>query len=386
MRLQCAEAICRRVLRYVPAILSIILIIASGCSKKFLIPRGQAVAESEWKYSRKDAQASAKINSQFGGQLNIKWEDKISETPVGPLTVGAGRLIFCGSKGRVHFFDLETGRYAGRHKNRGHVESGFIIDDSLAYYALGSLSSRLICLDLHNQRQVWNLDLKEVTAPPIIIDNRLYISADTGMAGCVDRMTGKFIWRQWVGSKSLAGPSYDDGVVYYPSDKGVLSGLNGMTGDIIFQVNFDEPLMSKAAVGDKIYLSGVGGGFFALDKKTGKALWAKEFPWPIWTSPAIDENLVYVGDNGGYLRALDNSDGRTIWEFRSSGVIVSSPIIVGDFILFASLDKNIYCLDKKSGLLVSKRELKHEVRLPLVSDGRRIYLAEQDGAIQCFGD
>lgn len=386
MKLQYAKAMHKHILPYVPIILSMILIAMSGCSKKFLIRRGQEIPASEWKFSRKDARASAKINSQFGGQLNVKWDDKISETPIGPLTVGAGKLIFCGSKGRVHFYDLETGRYAGRKKGKEPVESGLIIDDSLAYYASGSLPSRLTCLDLHNQRQVWNIDLKEVTAPPIIIENRLYISADTGMAGCIDRMTGKFIWRQWIGSRSLAGPSYNDGIVYYPSDKGVLSGLNDMTGDIIFQINFDEPLMSKVAVGDKVYLSGVGGGFFALDKKTGKALWAKEFPWPIWTSPAIDENLVYMGDNGGYLHALDSSDGRTIWEFKSGGVIVSSPIIVGDFILFASLDRNIYCLDKKSGLLVSKRELKHEVRLPLVSDGRRIYLAEQDGAIQCFGD
>ncbi len=369
------------VIMLLPALMS-----ASGCSRKYTLPRGEEIPISKWEFSRSNAQSTAEIASPFAGKLNVLWERRISETPIGPLTIGAGKLIYCGSKGKVHFCDLESGKYAGRQKNRVPVESGYVIDDSLAYYIFGSLESRINCINLHNQRQVWFLDLKEATAPPIIIENRLYISADTGMACCIDRNTGEVIWRQWLGSRSLPGPSYDDGVVFYPSDKGVLSGLNGMTGDIIFQTNLDEPLMSKVAVGDRIYISGANGGFFALDKKSGKPLWTREFPWPIWTSPAVDDSLVYLGDNGGYLRALSIDDGRTVWEFKSGGVIVSSPIIVGDFVLFASLDKNINCLDKKSGLLVSQRQLKHEVRLPLISDGRRIYLAEQDGTIQCFGD
>jgi outer membrane protein assembly factor BamB len=361
-------------------------LIFSGCAREFTINRGEEVGITTWQFSRGDVESLGRIRSNYAGGLNEKWAAKASELPVGPLTIGARTLIFCGSKGRVHFYDLQTGDYAGRLKNKYPIETGFILKDGLGYYAAGQTKSRLICQNLIDRKRVWIVDLKEVSAPPIIIENRLYFSADSGLAGCIDRLTGEVIWRQWIGSRSMAGPSYKDGIVYYPCDNGVLIGLDAMTGETLLQISLDEPLMSKAAIGDKIYISGANGGFYALDKKTGRPLWAKEFPWPIWTSPAADESMVYIGDNGGYLRALDNDDGRTIWEFKAEGVIVSSPIIVGDYLLFASLDKNIYCLEKKRGLLVSKRRLKHEVRFPLVSDGRNIFLAEQDGVIRCFGD
>ena len=363
-----------------------LMVLSAGCAKRFLIPRGAEIPESKWAYARKDVYATAKMESDFGGQLNTIWDQKTSEMPTSPITISINRLIYCGSTGKIRFYDPETGKFVGRVKNKEPIETGILINDSLGFFAYGFMRSRLVCLDLHNQAEVWKRDLKEVSAPPIIIENRLYLTADTGMAACIDCLTGKEIWRQWIGSKSPAGPSYDSGIVLYPSNKGVLTGLSDKRGEIVFQTNLDEPLMSKAAVGDKIYLSGANGGFFALDKQTGKSLWAKEFPWPIWTSPVVDDTTIFIGDNGGFLRALNSNDGRTIWEFKTGGVIVSSPIVLGNYVLFASLDKNIYCLDKKTGLLVSKRELKHEVRLPLVSDGHHIYLADQDGEIHCFGD
>ena len=96
--------------------------------------------------------------------------------------------------------------------------------------------------------------------------------------------------------------------------------------------------------------------------------------------------MVFVGDNGGLLRALDKENGRTIWSFQADGVILSSPIILGKYLLFASLDKNLYCLDKRTGLLNSKWKNNHEIRFPAISDGESIYVAAQDGTIYCLGD
>ncbi len=370
-------------------ILFIILLLSSllmgGCARKFILPRGE-IPVSKWNYPRRNVQSVAQIESAYKGGLNLIWEKHISDMPIAPLTMGVGNLILCGAESKAYFFDSKTGHPSGRIKSDKITESGLLIIDTLAYYNCGINKSAMNCINLHSGHSIWRLLLKDMIGTPIIIENRLFIAADTGTGYCIDRLTGKILWSRWIKSKSPAGPSYDEGMVYYPSDNGTVSCLDAKMGEMKFQIELNEPLMSKAAVGDYIYLSGANGGFFALDKMTGKPRWAKEFPWPIWTSPTVDGKSVFIGDNGGYLRALDVDSGKILWEFKSDGVIVSSPIVVGEFLLFASLDRNIYCLDKKNGLLVSKRQLKHEVRFPIVSDGYMIFFAEQDGTIQCLGD
>jgi outer membrane protein assembly factor BamB len=86
------------------------------------------------------------------------------------------------------------------------------------------------------------------------------------------------------------------------------------------------------------------------------------------------------------MRALDKMTGRLLWSFKTTGVILASPIIVGDYLLFASLDRNLYCLDKKTGTLNSSFKTDHEIRFPAVSDGQSIYIATHSGNIFCLGD
>ncbi|MCX6825820.1 MAG: PQQ-binding-like beta-propeller repeat protein, partial [candidate division Zixibacteria bacterium] len=303
-----------------------------------------------------------------------------------PLTIGAGNLIYCGSKGRIHFFDLETGARRGRQKNSSGVQTGVIVVDSLAYLGVGPPRNRFVCLNLYNQRTIWTIPLKDVVGPPIIIEDRLYVGSDSGRVFCLSRLTGEIVWDHQAKAKSIAGPSYDDGIVYWPFEDGNFCAYEILEGKMVFQIDMKQPLVSKAAIGDRIYLADLGGGFSALDKKTGRLIWQKEFPWPIWTSPSVDDSMVFVGDNGGFIRALNKNDGHTMWEFKSDGVIISSPVVVGNYLLIASLDRNIYCIEKRTGLLVSKRQMKHEVRYPAISDGRRIFLMAQDGTLQCFED
>jgi outer membrane protein assembly factor BamB len=361
-------------------------IIISGCAKKFSLLRGEEVSQSQWIYPRADAQSAALIDSHFKGQLNLQWERKVSEIPIGPLNIGGGKLIYCGAKGRIFFFNLPDGQYRGRLKYGRGIQTGVIVVDSLAYLAVGPSRNQLICLNLYNRKTIWAFSLKDVTGTPIINDKQIFVSADSGTIYCLDRFNGTRLWHKLTKGKSLAGPSYDNGTIYWPLDNGDFHAYNVQDSSMIFQLNLNQPLVSKAAIEDKVYIGSADGGFFAIEKETGKVLWQRELPWPIWTSPAVDGQRLIICDNGGFIRALSKDDGRTLWEFKTNGVIVASPIIVGDYILFASLDKNVYCLDKNNGLLISKRELKNEIRFPAVSDGERIYFAAQDGTIQCFGD
>lgn len=362
------------------------LILLSGCSRKFLLDRSNVECGSPWGYPRGNIQATAQIDSPFNGRLNLKWEKKLSEGPVGPLTLGGANLIFCGSKGRIYFLNPETGKYQGRLKAKGAVQGGVKVVDSLAYFCTTTGQNRLVCINLLNRKTIWEKALRDATGMPIIIDDRLILSADSGTVYCIDRYDGNILWKNQGGARSIAGPSYDIGVIYLPTEKGKLLGYEMISGSQLFATELGEPLVTKVALGDKVYVTGANGGLSAIEKKTGQIIWSREFPWPVWTAPALDDKMVFVGDGGGSLMALEKSDGRTAWEFRTDGVIISSPIVVGRYLIFASLDKNIYCINRNNGLLVSKRKVKHEIRFPLISDGRRIFGVAHDGTIQSFED
>jgi len=369
------------------AVVMIFLLIFLGCGKKFRLKRDIEYPRSIWPYSGGyDGGTFASQKSDFSGNLNLKWRKRVSGIPIGPLSIGAGKLIVCTTTGRIYFFELENGRYLGKYKTKGNVQTGLTVVDSLAYFAMGPIKNRMVCLNLRNRKTLWLVKIKDVTGAPIIRLNRLYLASASGWVECLNSLDGGIIWRDSVGAKSPAGPSFGEGIVYFPFDNGRLIGFEELTGKMIINVDLKQPLVSKVTVDGMIFVSGVAGTFSALDKKTGKIIWERSFEWPIWTSPATDENTVYVGDSGGLLRALDKNNGRTLWTFQADGVILSAPITVGKYLIFASLDKYLYCLDKKSGLLNSKWKNDHEIRFPAISDGESVYVISQDGLISCLGD
>ncbi|UCD94017.1 MAG: PQQ-binding-like beta-propeller repeat protein [Candidatus Zixiibacteriota bacterium] len=367
-------------------ILTIACLIPGGCTKKFRLPADEQTPPPRWTYSRQDVRSTARIGSDFGGELNLKWEDKISESPVSPLSIGAGRLIFCGTKRRIYFYDIKSGDFKGRVNTKGNVQTGVVVIDSVAYFGTSPKTDEFFCLNLHNRKVLWSRPLKDVTGGPIIIDDRLFVGSSAGELYCLNRLSGEIIWQRSAKAKSLAGPSGGGGIVYFPLDNGNLMALKAATGEMVFEAKLDQPLAAKTVLGDNVYVTGIEGGLFAVDRQSGETAWSKEFAYPVWTSPALDDGVLFFGDNGGLVRALNTDDGSVLWEFQSEGVVVSSPIIVGDFVIFGSLDRFLYCCDKKTGTLVSSREFKRGISIAPVSDGQVICVASQDGTIQCFGD
>jgi len=364
----------------------VLLTLLFGCGRTYHLDRFPKIPPPEWQFTRGNPESTGDIESDYRGGLNPKWRGKFGDTPIGPLTFGADNVIVPSSREKAYFYDTQTGKYRGKVKTKGNAQTGLVIIDSLAYYSGGYEENYFKCLNLHTLRTSWEVSIKDVTGAPIILKDRVYLASTTGKVECRDRSTGELIWQEQASSRSPAGPSIAGNKAYFPLDNGTLTAYDTETGEMIFDIDLDEPLMAKVAIGEMAFVTGSEGSFWALDRESGDILWRRHFDWPIWTAPAIDENMVYFGDNGGTLHALDKRSGRTIWEFKTDGVILASPIVVGDYLLFASLDRYLYSLDKKSGLLNSKWKSEHEIRFSPISDGNSIYVATTGGVIQCLGD
>jgi outer membrane protein assembly factor BamB len=99
--------------------------------------------------------------------------------------------------------------------------------------------------------------------------------------------------------------------------------------------------------------------------------WAAD--WPIFRG---DAQMTGVGT----AKLPDQLDER--WTFKAGEAIEGSPVIVGDVVYFASLDKHLYALELGTGKFKWKVKLGPAKSSPSVK-GNRVYLGDLDGKFYC---
>jgi outer membrane protein assembly factor BamB len=82
-----------------------------------------------------------------------------------------------------------------------------------------------------------------------------------------------------------------------------------------------------------LYVAGEDGNVYALDAKTGAAIWATSLGAGSGSSPAFSNGVVYVGDDNNDLHAIDAATGREVWKATGSGWVDPGPVV--DDVLYA---------------------------------------------------
>jgi outer membrane protein assembly factor BamB len=85
------------------------------------------------------------------------------------------------------------------------------------------------------------------------------------------------------------------------------------------------------------------------------------------------------------MYALNALSGELIWKFETEGLIHSSPLVIGDKILFGSFDHNCYMLNRNSGELLWRYKTDGMISSsPAYYEGK-IYITSRDNYLYCFG-
>jgi outer membrane protein assembly factor BamB len=145
----------------------------------------------------------------------------------------------------------------------------------------------------------------------------------------------------------------------------------------------------------KVYVAQQKGRFFAINARTGKIVWTRNFPNCAAASPTISDKIVYqafmhqlpcrkhAGGARGFVIAWDARNGRALWRF-TAGSVESSPVLVGKMLYFGSWDGGLYALRLRG----RKRPL-HQwtfkaddqiVAAPAYANGT-IYIATSSGSV-----
>lgn len=108
----------------------------------------------------------------------------------------------------------------------------------------------------------------------------------------------------------------------------------------------------------------------------------------IESSAATTGARAFIGANNGQLYAIDTSNGAKVWNATIGSVqapVWSSPAVANNLVVVGSNDKNVYWLNANDGIILKKFPTQSAVVTSPAIDGDRAYIASEDGTLYSFG-
>jgi outer membrane protein assembly factor BamB len=139
----------------------------------------------------------------------------------------------------------------------------------------------------------------------------------------------------------------------------------------------------------RLFLGTNHGLVLAVEARSGRIAWHRQFAGCVAASPAVGNGVVYVGfmdpppcrgTSPTFLAALDTRTGRTIWRFRA-GVVETPPLLVNGRVYFGSWDHRIYALDARTGRLAWSFATGDRVKGGVAFARRTIFAGSYDGRL-----
>ena len=180
----------------------------------------------------------------------------------------------------------------------------------------------------------WRVELGSSYSGPVMDQMTIYVTESSGnneVVRALDRVTGKEKWRhEWAGKMSVP---------------------------FFARANGSWIRSTPALANGKLFVAGIRDHLLCLDAKTGKRVWAIDFPKQLKTplptfgcvcSPMVDEKFVYMQAGAGFCK-IEQDTGKIVWRTMKDkggmyGSAFASPV-------FATLS------DKRQILVQSRAEL-----------------------------
>lgn len=127
------------------------------------------------------------------------------------------------------------------------------------YFSTSFVRPKILCVDYTSEQPkiMWKFARQAPQMPsPLVVDERLYLVSDRGIATCVDSRSGAQIWQARLGGRFASSPLYADGKIYVgnmdgevfvlqPGDEFKLLAKNQLEGDV---------MATPAALGEALYI------------------------------------------------------------------------------------------------------------------------------------
>jgi outer membrane protein assembly factor BamB len=314
----------------------------------------------------------------------VYWQKKIGGRVYASPIITGGVGVLSALDKRTYFFDVETGEIVGKLKSRAPLVSSPAGVGNLVYLAAERGDGRLRCVNIANRKTIWELKLRDVSAPIITTDHNLYVGNNSGVFYSVNRFTGEVNWEDSIGGAIIGGAAVSDELVFVGSAQGRIRCYRH-DGELLWEFDAGCAVMSTPAVSQHCYVTLFDGRLIALDKSSGLLAWSFSTDGSTLGSPVVDDKTVFFGSNDRSFYAVSARDGSLVWKKGLGGICSATPLVASDEIAIGCRDGRLVFLDKLTGIERFVLRTKGRIFSSPVAFGGRIYLATADKLLYCIG-
>ena len=235
-----------------------------------------------------------------------------------------------------------------------------VVVDGTVY--VGSADNRLYAIAADSGRERWHFETQGIVrSAPAVSDGVVFFGSRDHNLYAVDASTGSMKWRVDTLKEVVSAPLVNKGTVYIGSRSSDLFALDAATGGVKWK-NFywSSWVESSARIRDGILYIGSSDAqqLYAIDSRSGRRIWAFDTNGSPWSTPAVTKRHVFIGaagvehyfiDHRGGFFAVDRITGKEIWRFpmpavanSSTSGVASSPVVQDKMVFFGGLDGVFY--------------------------------------------
>jgi outer membrane protein assembly factor BamB len=349
------------------------------------------------------ADSSWRLRPPFKGL----WKRSLGTDIELPPAIAYGTLFVVQQKGRFFALDARSGRvrwaknFARCAAATPAVDNGIVYGAFMQPFPCGGhppgAPGFVIAWDAKTGKQLWRFDAGAVESSPVVVGRTLYFGSKDGRLYALQlrgRKRPRVRWTFTADDEIVAAPVYHGGKVYTATSNGSVYAIDARNGrEVWHATSFSrfggrEYFYATPAVAyGRVFAPNADGTVYAYGASSGRLLWARRVGTYVYTAPAVWRRTVFVGTWDGYFVALDAATGRERWRFDAPATISGAPTVLSGLVYFSTCGRcgiggsrrvelgprRTFALNARNGDVVWRFfDGKYS---PVVSDGRRIYLA-----------
>ena len=353
----------------------------------------------DWASFRNGNEQTGVANTSLPDEPALLWKVESPDGFVGTATI-VGDKVFAGTlSGDCLCLTLESGKELWRYRSIDSndpndfapgFKAGVRVTKDTVY--LGDEDGVFHALERKTGKRRWKLETDaEIAGCAAIVDDRVIIGSHDSFLYCLKQTTGEVLWRFQTNDRINCSPAVVGNFTFVAGCDEHLRVINIATGQEKSDIPLNSYLIaSPAVIGDMLYVGTYASEVMAVNWREEKIEWKYRDPrrdFPYHASAAVTGDVVVVGGQDKQLHCIDRKSGKRRWVFPTRAQINSSPVIARDRVVFGSNDGNVYIVSLKDG-----KELwrylagKDFTASPAVARNRIVLGAEgRNGALYCFG-
>lgn len=260
------------------------------------------------------------------------WDSRVSALLSGGPTAGLNKVFIGSENGKVYALDAQTGELSWQASIKGEVINAPAIESDVV--VVNSASGIMKAMNADNGEELWKI---EQDVPALTLRG---ISAPVIASGGVLIGTGK-------GGVSVY--LVDSGQQGWSTDIGEATGSTEL--ERVIDVD-----SAPIVFGDKVYAVSSRGNLAAIDLKSGRVLWKRQYS--SYRQISIYRNTIFLTNVRGHVYAIDRINGIERWSnLALANRGVTGPAIIDDYVVVGDFEGYLHWLNQETGELVARHKV-----------------------------